>query len=167
MLHFPAKYQEQRVSIDKPLWHWAEILKDFPTKCSDVDLYTNYRGHSLFVEAKPMDAVIPPWQRGHLMAIAKDRKHWVLVVGLRHAVTEDLSRCWSVAWWSWVDKDRWPFGRHRQIGGVAELRAEIDVWRKTIDVMEDANAEYWNCHRILKAMCRRPWKPEVANENAI
>jgi len=94
------------------------------------------------------------------MSLAKDRKHWVIIVGVRYETNE-------IVWWSWVDKDRWPFGRHRQLGGYADFREEIESWRKTIDIMEDANATYWTCYRMLRAMCKRPWKPLTDSPDAL
>lgn len=158
MLREPMKYLKNKASSDGVLWHWPEAFKDLPIanhKCSDVDLHIVHRGHSLFVEAKPMTADVPDWQRSYLMQVAAQRNHWVMLIGLRQSMNEDFNRSWSVAWWSWVNKDKWPFPRYRHVGGVAELKEEISSWCKMIDVMEDANAQYWTCKRLLVAMCKR------------
>lgn len=140
MLNNPLKYQVARISSNKPLWHWAmlfdDIIPGYP-RGSDIDCCIPYRGHHLFIEAKPLGASITRAQGKVLETIAQKRKNHVLLVGLRNSCDDAFNPMWSLACWTWINHYKWRDPAYAVIGGDAEFKEVMLAWKERIDRRED------------------------------
>lgn len=140
MLKFPLRYLTTRISTNKLLWNWSQLFENiipgYP-RGTDIDCCIHYRGHHLYVEAKPLNAQLSRNQREILETLAAKRKNHVLLVGLRGACDDLFNPTWSLACWKWIrDKTSWLPGE-TVVGGDAEFRVVMLAWKKRIDKLED------------------------------
>ena|SRR5437660_1316845 len=139
MLHDPLKYQTSRISTDKPLWHWAQLFEDHipnSPRGTDLDRVSEYRGHFLFIEAKPVGGPLSRTQANILEKLSRHERNHVLLLGLTPSVDNDFRPQWSIACWTWINRYNWRDPKCRVVGGLPEFKVMMLAWRDRIDELE-------------------------------
>jgi hypothetical protein len=142
MLRNIPKYIQQRfpTAANDPVWHWAKLFDGISPPgfvLHDLDAEGAYRGHHLFIEAKPVGAQIAKAQIDRLETLARNPLHSVLLLGLESSIDKEFKQAWREVCWVWIGNPKWRKLSSVQFGSVAEFKAMIVAWFARIDALQD------------------------------